>query len=79
MKARDRCKRPAPFAAVILAAIYALLPGPTGAEPSHTEYDVKAAFIYNFATLVEWPSSAFPSDTAPHLGGGPAPGHQAAQ
>jgi hypothetical protein len=29
------------------------------------EYEVKAAFLYNFAKFVEWPPDAFPSPTAP--------------
>jgi len=29
------------------------------------EYEVKAAFLYNFARFVEWPSQAFPSPSAP--------------
>ncbi len=29
------------------------------------EYRVKAAFLYNFANFVEWPSGSFQSDTAP--------------
>jgi len=30
-----------------------------------TEYQVKAAFIYNFAKFVEWPTDAFSDSTAP--------------
>jgi len=29
------------------------------------EYEVKAAFLYNFAKFVQWPPEAFPSPTAP--------------
>jgi hypothetical protein len=29
------------------------------------EYEVKAAFLYNFAKFVEWPTQAFPSSSAP--------------
>jgi hypothetical protein len=29
------------------------------------EYDVKAAFIYNFTQFTEWPSAALPADNAP--------------
>jgi YfiR/HmsC-like len=32
---------------------------------SATEYQVKAAFLYNFAKFVEWPSNGFRSATAP--------------
>jgi hypothetical protein len=30
-----------------------------------SEYQVKAAYLYNFAKFVEWPSGGFPSATAP--------------
>lgn len=30
-----------------------------------TEYQIKAAFIYNFAKFVDWPPEAFPSTNAP--------------
>jgi hypothetical protein len=32
---------------------------------SATEYQVKAAFLFNFAKFVEWPSEAFPGADAP--------------
>jgi hypothetical protein len=32
-------------------------------QPPH-EYDVKAAFLYNFIKYVEWPADAFASDTS---------------
>ena len=32
---------------------------------SATEYQVKAAFLFNFAKFVEWPADAFPSADAP--------------
>jgi YfiR/HmsC-like len=30
-----------------------------------TEYQIKAAFIFNFAKFVEWPSAAFPKPSSP--------------
>lgn len=30
-----------------------------------TEYQVKAAFLYNFAKFVDWPANAFQNDQAP--------------
>jgi hypothetical protein len=33
-------------------------------EPA-PEYDVKAAFLYNFAKFVEWPGDAFPGPASP--------------
>lgn len=37
------------------------------AAPVYTESQVKALFLFNFAKYVEWPASAFPSDTAPMM------------
>jgi hypothetical protein len=36
-----------------------------GRSPS--EYEVKAAFLYNFAKFVEWPAPSFKSETAPFV------------
>jgi hypothetical protein len=33
------------------------------------EYDLKAAFIYNFITFTEWPASAFHSSESPYVVG----------
>ena len=39
-----------------MALLLAMVPSFAGAErPSSSEYEVKAAFIYNFAKFVEWP------------------------
>ena len=32
---------------------------------SSREYQMKAAFLFNFAQFVEWPTTSFPSDNAP--------------
>lgn len=40
-----------------------LLPGPASAQAP--EYDLKAAFLFNFAKFVEWPESAFAGERAP--------------
>lgn len=43
-------------------------PTPTGAQSaSHIsdEYQVKAAFLFNFAQFVEWPARAFPTSDTP--------------
>jgi hypothetical protein len=48
---------------VWLAALpLALLLAVPGAAPAQTvpEYDVKAAFLYNFTKFVDWPPAAFP-------------------
>lgn len=36
-----------------------------GQSAQVSEYEVKAAFLYNFAKFVEWPSAAFPSNQTP--------------
>lgn len=36
-----------------------------GADQPPTEYQVKAAFLFNFARFVEWPPHAFPTAAAP--------------
>jgi hypothetical protein len=41
---------------------------PSAAAESRLEYEVKAAFLYNFAKFVEWPVGAFPdADSALEL------------
>jgi hypothetical protein len=44
-----------------------------------TEYQIKAAFIFNFAKFVEWPAAAFPKATSPMVVGvlGENPFHEA--
>lgn len=34
-------------------------------ETSTVEYQVKAAFLYNFAKFIEWPPEAFPTEKSP--------------
>jgi hypothetical protein len=61
---------------VLLALSAALLLGnarPAAAEAS--EYAVKAAFLLNFARLIEWPATAFPGDSAPLVLGTLGPSH----
>lgn len=40
------------------------VPGPARAAPK--EYQVKAAFLYNFAKFVEWPAGAFEKPQTPY-------------
>jgi YfiR/HmsC-like len=42
-----------------------LLFAPWNAPAQSNEYQIKAAFLYNFAQFVEWPPAAFASTTAP--------------
>lgn len=50
----------------LIVAICVLFPVPPGAgadEPD--EYEIKAAFLYNFTKFVTWPGSAFENDRSP--------------
>jgi hypothetical protein len=61
-----RLGRPLPTARVLalLGPLVFCLTSPLQAErPS--EYEVKAAFLFNFAKFVEWPGSAFPDTNSP--------------
>lgn len=50
---------------ILILACTLLGPGVAGSESTHDEYDVKVAFIYNFAMLTRWPDSSFSDPTAP--------------
>jgi hypothetical protein len=43
----------------------ALVGATVAGAQSSGEYDVKAAYLYNFAKFVEWPAEAFPSPDTP--------------
>jgi hypothetical protein len=49
---------------VAFLAVTGAIPTRPQADPS-VEYQVKAAFLFNFAKFVEWPQDAFQSDKAP--------------
>ena len=56
------------IAASLLALFSVLLSadhGNCGAEPSLSEYQVKALFLFNFAKYIDWPSTAFPDTNSP--------------
>ena len=48
-----------------LACFLALAITAAAQSPRAPEYQVKAAFLYNFAKFVEWPSPAFPGPSTP--------------
>jgi hypothetical protein len=49
------------LAALLLAPLF-----PARAEERPVaEYEVKAAFVYNFAKFIDWPAESFASETAP--------------
>src|SRR3989440_4049383 len=51
---------------LILALLLAV--GGVGAQDSQpSEYQLKAAFLFNFAKFVEWPSASFPEPDSPFL------------
>ena len=56
-----------PFCAMALAALLSLAAAaPTrGQDNPSTEYQVKAAFVFNFAKFVEWPVDTFKSENDP--------------
>jgi hypothetical protein len=49
-----------------LLAVAAVLAGPVAAQPSR-EYDLKAVFLYNFASFVDWPREALPEAAQPFV------------
>jgi hypothetical protein len=55
------------FSALTLVALLLVsAPAPVWAQANPPlEYQVKAAFLLNFAKFVEWPTDAFPGDKAP--------------
>jgi hypothetical protein len=50
----------------LLCALLVVAPAPAAAP---TEYQVKAAFLFNFSRFVEWPEAAFPDSKAPFVVG----------
>ena len=54
-----------------LGLAFATLAGPAPARANQDtllrEYDVKAAFLYNFITFTEWPDSAFAAPDSPFV------------
>src|SRR2546423_1848383 len=40
-------------------------PGSPGQDSALTEYQIKAAFLFNFARFVQWPPEAFAASGAP--------------
>jgi hypothetical protein len=56
----------APLAAVIAFTSSVLGAAEAGGKLTR-EYDLKAAFLFNFAQFVEWPPEAFPDAGAPFV------------
>lgn len=54
--------------ALITLLLLVLAAAPSlGRGATLTEYQVKAAFIFNFAKFIEWPPGAFPGEKAPYV------------
>jgi len=51
----------------LLIAGGGLAPAQTGSAPKYSEYEVKAAFLFNFMQFVEWPADASTHAGAPLL------------
>src|ERR1700681_3665474 len=58
--------RKAAVSVVLLTMATGLLSSQARAQTSN-EYQVKAAFLYNFAKFVDWPAEAFGSSGAPFV------------
>ena len=50
---------------LLLSAMVGLAAGTVSAQKAPSEYEVKAAFLYNFIKFVEWPTNAFPAKDSP--------------
>jgi hypothetical protein len=61
LTAAGKPARRAVFLPFLLLAALLVLPRAAAAQTAQTaaEYDVKAAFLYNFTKFVEWPAAAF--------------------
>ncbi|HET7625558.1 MAG TPA: YfiR family protein [Verrucomicrobiae bacterium] len=49
----------------ILCYLVAMASWKTHAQPATKEYQIKAAFLFNFAQFVEWPTNAFATTNSP--------------
>ena len=52
---------------LVAACIAALWSAHAAPAPPLTEYQVKAAYLFNFGQFVEWPADAYPSPTSPFV------------
>jgi hypothetical protein len=60
------CRLALPFLILIAIVPQCLFSGnAASAEPVLTEYEVKAAYVFNFAKFVDWPSTAFSAKNSP--------------
>ncbi len=60
------CLRSATFGTIALLFYFSAAQQPAGAQSQSVgEYEVKAAFLYNFAKFIDWPDSSFAGPSAP--------------
>jgi hypothetical protein len=52
-------------AAALIGALLALAAAPGRAQAPPSEYQVKAAFLFNFSQFVDWPAAAFADGRSP--------------
>jgi hypothetical protein len=50
---------------LLSALLLSSTPGRTAEPGNYKEYQIKAAFLYNFTQFIEWPTNAFPEAGAP--------------
>jgi hypothetical protein len=55
------------LATLVLGPVSGTAPAAALAPGLPTEYEVKAAYLYNFAKFVEWPADAFKDGSAPFV------------
>ncbi len=53
------------FGAIVAATLLCFYEAAHADDSSERAYILKAAFVYNFGKFVDWPASAFASDTSP--------------
>ncbi len=51
----------------VLIALWLASVFPAKAQTGPTEYQLKAAFLYNFAKFIDWPLQSFPSEKSPFV------------
>lgn len=52
---------------LLLSVVFPIVPDCRAQNSQPTEYQIKAAFIYNFARFVDWPTQAFADASSPFI------------
>jgi len=50
---------------LLSALLFSSTPGWSAETGNYKEYQIKAAFLYNFTQFIEWPTNAFPEASTP--------------